>query len=73
MLSKTRDIMMVDRMVMTAPLTVSKMYKVSPRGTIPAIMSRPAPIPAGTASLIPRGLQMINMIVKQKTAIVKNI
>ncbi|MNN66814.1 hypothetical protein D3C81_1824090 [compost metagenome] len=63
MLSRTIDIIIVDRIVIAAPLTIPIILKTSVSGTIPIKNTHTAEIAVGTHSLIPRGLHSINTTV----------
>jgi hypothetical protein len=70
MLSKTTDIIIVDRIVKEAPLTISKIFKTSLHGTIPEINTIAAPILVGIISLIPNGLHNMSMMVNKKIVVI---
>jgi hypothetical protein len=62
-LSNTIHMTMVEIMVMDGPLTSLNISRISLNGTTPATKSSIAPMIAGMASFIPRGLHMIKRVV----------
>jgi hypothetical protein len=71
MLSNTMDIIMVEMIVIAAPLTVPIMLYTSDKGTMPARKNNNAPIAVGMDSFIPRGLHTMKPIVAANTTKVK--
>jgi hypothetical protein len=65
-LSNTIDIMIVEIIVIDAPVTVPNTYFRSARLTIPNEHSKNAPIAGGIASFMPLGLHNINSTVARK-------
>jgi hypothetical protein len=66
-LSKTFDMIIVDRIVREAPLTIPNIFDTSLKGTIPARMINTALMAVGMDSLIPSGLQMRKKTIRKKT------
>ena len=72
MLSNTMDITIVERIVIDAPLTVSKIVSTSLKGTIPSNKMQAAAIDVGMDSLMPNGLHMIKKTVRAKIVTIKH-
>ena len=73
MLSRTMDITIVDKMVMEAPVTVSKIVNTSVRGTSPINKIEAAAIEVGIDSLIPYGLHRIKITVSANMEIINTV